>query len=70
MKSIKILEYRDNKKQTQRIPLLKCFFSSVSYPLTNAIPSALLTTHSGIELEILGTDFKVFPLSGGIIHEK
>lgn len=64
---MKFLEFRDTNNILQVIPLLKSFFSSVTYPLNekSEIITAQLFTNDNKVISIPGNDFKIISVSGG-----
>ncbi|MDT2814338.1 hypothetical protein P7H75_05725 [Vagococcus carniphilus] len=56
---MKFLEFKDTGNIKQTIPLLKSFFRTVQYPLTNEMRLAQLVSVDNEIIPIVGTDFRL-----------
>lgn len=64
---MKILEFKDNHNNNVTIPLFNSFFKSISYPLTDELPSAQLITNDNKIIHVSGTDFRLSTFGGAAI---
>ncbi|MBO0476177.1 hypothetical protein DOK76_03790 [Vagococcus sp. DIV0080] len=65
---MRLLKFKDTHNNNVTIPLLKSFFKSVSYPLSDELYSAQLITNDNKTIHVLGTNFELSTYGGAAIE--